>query len=670
MQTFPLPFPTPWADAGRRPVPPTPYATRNYVDALYRELLEKVQEGVPLAGSVRYDGPQNLTEAQRGRARANIGASAPVSVSWGLIGGDIASQADLAGELAKYQAKGSYVTDEALETALEGYQAKGSYVTDEALETALGDYAPLVDGKVPEDSLPDSAFNVAEYASRSAFPETGTASRLYVAKDDGSIWRWDGSVYKETAGVSSAPPAGSISAVKVDGAALPVEDDGSVDVVGKQDVVYMSRAASAVGVYLQDVQIGSVAHYQRSASGEFVLAAVEILSGTGSGFADGFAGSYVFSDAAGWTWPVAGGSGSIAFSQSTGAITLTDKVDGVMRTSTTQPAYADGATTTSEKVATFADEVPTTDHGDRLVSSGGVRGSLDVVHRMCAQNAAAVAKVAGGVASNTELVTALSERTYTKAECDAALQAKQDCIQSADGTPVGSVADTSVAAGGFRLVTSGAVAAAIADAVGSVSVPVTSVKVNGTALTPEEGAVDVSVPVTSVKVNGTELTPEKGAISLDAAPRWTMRSVTEFDADTMTVQLADHEIVLFPEMPKSLTTVTFRLPASANPRCREFGVAFRSYDQGSAGMLAINHVYDSPSSSTENCTALSTHPSSLDGSSDFGTLFFYWSEETLADAFTALKDHVDGEPEQAGTWRAARFYETVPGVFRSDTPHC
>jgi hypothetical protein len=401
----------------------------------------------------------------------------------------------------------------------------------------------------------------------------------------------------------------------------------------------------------------------------------------------------VFSDAAGWTWPVAGGSGSIAFSQSTGAITLTDKVDGVMRTSTTQPAYADGATTTSEKVATFADEVPTTDHGDRLVSSGGVRGSLDVVHRMCAQNAAAVAKVAGGVASNTELVTALSERTYTKAECDAALQAKQDCIQSADGTPVGSVADTSVAAGGFRLVTSGAVAAAIADAVGSVSVPVTSVKVNGTALTPEEGAVDVSVPVTSVKVNGTELTPEKGAvdvsvpvtsvkvngteltpekgaISLDAAPRWTMRSVTEFDADTMTVQLADHEIVLFPEMPKSLTTVTFRLPASANPRCREFGVAFRSYDQGSAGMLAINHVYDSPSSSTENCTALSTHPSSLDGSSDFGTLFFYWSEETLADAFTALKDHVDGEPEQAGTWRAARFYETVPGVFRSDTPHC
>lgn len=67
---------------------------------------------------------------------------------------------------------------------------------DVALKGAANGLAELDStGKVPSTQLPSYVDDVLEYASRSAFPATGEAGKIYVAKDTDKVYRWSGTTY-------------------------------------------------------------------------------------------------------------------------------------------------------------------------------------------------------------------------------------------------------------------------------------------------------------------------------------------------------------------------------------------------------------------------------------------------------------------------------------------
>lgn len=66
-----------------------------------------------------------------------------------------------------------------------------------ASKADLAAKADLVGGKVPAAQLPSFVDDVLEYDSVSAFPATGEAERIYVAKDTNKTYRWGGTDYVE-----------------------------------------------------------------------------------------------------------------------------------------------------------------------------------------------------------------------------------------------------------------------------------------------------------------------------------------------------------------------------------------------------------------------------------------------------------------------------------------
>lgn len=67
-----------------------------------------------------------------------------------------------------------------------------------ALKGAHNGLAELdANGLVPSSQLPSYVDDVLEYASKSAFPATGTTGKIYVALDTNLTYRWSGSAYTE-----------------------------------------------------------------------------------------------------------------------------------------------------------------------------------------------------------------------------------------------------------------------------------------------------------------------------------------------------------------------------------------------------------------------------------------------------------------------------------------
>ena len=78
-----------------------------------------------------------------------------------------------------------------LQTALDGKLAT-------SLKGAANGLAELdANGLVPSSQLPSYVDDVLEYASKSAFPATGTSGKIYVALDTNLTYRWSGSAYTE-----------------------------------------------------------------------------------------------------------------------------------------------------------------------------------------------------------------------------------------------------------------------------------------------------------------------------------------------------------------------------------------------------------------------------------------------------------------------------------------
>ena len=105
--------------------------------------------------------------------------------------------------------------------------------------------ADLVNGEVPVSELPSSAINVLEYNSSSAFPATGEAQKLYVAKDTNRVSRWNGSAYVE---ISSSVELGETSTTAYRG------DRGKI----AYDHAILKGVASALGLY--KIQSNSEGH--------------------------------------------------------------------------------------------------------------------------------------------------------------------------------------------------------------------------------------------------------------------------------------------------------------------------------------------------------------------------------------------------------------------------
>ena len=78
-----------------------------------------------------------------------------------------------------------------LQTALDGKLAT-------SLKGAANGLAELdANGLVPSSQLPSYVDDVLEYASKSAFPATGTSGKIYVALDTNLTYRWSGTAYVE-----------------------------------------------------------------------------------------------------------------------------------------------------------------------------------------------------------------------------------------------------------------------------------------------------------------------------------------------------------------------------------------------------------------------------------------------------------------------------------------
>ena len=84
---------------------------------------------------------------------------------------------------------------------------KLSAITGDMVESVLtgtvtshnhdGMYAPLSGGVIPSQYLPSYVDDVLEYTSKSAFPSSGEAGKIYVALDTNLTYRWGGSSYVE-----------------------------------------------------------------------------------------------------------------------------------------------------------------------------------------------------------------------------------------------------------------------------------------------------------------------------------------------------------------------------------------------------------------------------------------------------------------------------------------
>lgn len=85
--------------------------------------------------------------------------------------------------------------------------SKLSAITGDMVESVLtgtvtshnhdGMYAPLSGGVIPSQYLPSYVDDVLEYASKSSFPASGEAGKIYVALDTNLTYRWGGSSYVE-----------------------------------------------------------------------------------------------------------------------------------------------------------------------------------------------------------------------------------------------------------------------------------------------------------------------------------------------------------------------------------------------------------------------------------------------------------------------------------------
>lgn len=101
-------------------------------------------------------------------------------------------------------------------------------------------------GKVPQAQLPSYVDDVLEFSSRTAFPATGEAGKIYIAMDTNITYRWSGTTYTE---ISSSLALGTTSSTAFRGD------------YGNTAYLHVSKTDNPHGVTKSQVGLGSVSNY-------------------------------------------------------------------------------------------------------------------------------------------------------------------------------------------------------------------------------------------------------------------------------------------------------------------------------------------------------------------------------------------------------------------------
>lgn len=148
----------------------------------WRETLERLQKGIAEVSEKRDDAvaakaaaESAASEAQSSRNEAAASASSALA--------------------AKNAAEAARDRAEAASGDFDGRLK--DYAKKEEVKSDLASKADLVGGKVPAAQLPSFVDDVLEYDTRSAFPATGEAGKIYVDKDTNLTYRWSGTQYVE-----------------------------------------------------------------------------------------------------------------------------------------------------------------------------------------------------------------------------------------------------------------------------------------------------------------------------------------------------------------------------------------------------------------------------------------------------------------------------------------
>lgn len=130
---------------------------------------------------------------------AGSGGGVDMAAVWGALGAETSEQIN-ASHIPALSISKITGLQEALNDKL-------SAITRDMVESVLtgtvtshdhdGMYAPLSGGVVPSQYLPSYVDDVLEYASKSVFPASGEAGKIYVALDTNLTYRWGGSSYVE-----------------------------------------------------------------------------------------------------------------------------------------------------------------------------------------------------------------------------------------------------------------------------------------------------------------------------------------------------------------------------------------------------------------------------------------------------------------------------------------
>ena len=127
----------------------------------------------------------------------NADLTIPYATNADLLDGQHGSYYATASSVTTLQ---GYFTDEKAKKAIadgDGNTISTTYLKV-ALKGAANGLAELdANGLVASSQLPSYVDDVLEYASKSAFPATGTAGKIYVALDTNLTYRWSGSAYTE-----------------------------------------------------------------------------------------------------------------------------------------------------------------------------------------------------------------------------------------------------------------------------------------------------------------------------------------------------------------------------------------------------------------------------------------------------------------------------------------
>jgi hypothetical protein len=143
-----------------------------------------------LTGDVTASGAGNIAATVARIRGVNVSSTAPTSAQ--VLRYDGTQWAPAAANLHTH----AIADVTGLQSALDGKQAAGNY-------------APLVNGLVPQANLPSYVDDVLEYAGTASFPATGESGKIYVDTSANISYRWTGSQY--VAIVSGGVPTGTAS---------------------------------------------------------------------------------------------------------------------------------------------------------------------------------------------------------------------------------------------------------------------------------------------------------------------------------------------------------------------------------------------------------------------------------------------------------------------------